>query len=164
LNESLFSSITYTLVIHAYLNVARGEFLSTVCLVDDLSHPDHLTLVVAYRHRQYQVSFVASAQVYFTVETGILKMKQLYRIIIMYYYYVLLLLLRITIIIIIIITIIVYYYYYVLLLSLSLLLLRIIITYYYYYYYFPLYTIFTEIYIKANTKPHFGATTHLFKH
>jgi len=76
-------------VIHAYLNVMHGEFLSAVCLVDDLSHPDHLTLVVAYRHRQYQVSFVASAQVYFTVEPRVLKMNRLYRIIFDYVHHLL---------------------------------------------------------------------------
>jgi hypothetical protein len=44
-----------------YLNVTWGEFLRIVCLVDYLSYPDHLTLVVADWHGQYQVSFVASA-------------------------------------------------------------------------------------------------------
>jgi hypothetical protein len=66
-----------TLASNAYLNVTCGEFLSAVCLVDNLSHPDHLTLIVAYRHRQYQVGFVASSQVYFTVEPRVLKIKRL---------------------------------------------------------------------------------------
>jgi hypothetical protein len=54
--------------------------LGVVCLVDDLSHPDHLTLVVADGHGQYEVCPVASAKVYFAVEPGVLKIRVFIRI------------------------------------------------------------------------------------
>jgi hypothetical protein len=62
-------------LLNDYLNIMLREFLGVVCLVDDLSHPDHLTLVVAYRHGKYQVSLVSSPQVYLAVEPGVLKQR-----------------------------------------------------------------------------------------
>jgi hypothetical protein len=53
-----------------------SELLGVVCLVDDLSYTDHLALVVTDWHGEYQIRFIASAQVYLAVEPGILKQKQ----------------------------------------------------------------------------------------
>lgn len=55
------------------LYISLGELLGVVSLVDDLSHSDDVTLVVAYGHAQDQLRLVAGPPVYIAAEPGVLQ-------------------------------------------------------------------------------------------
>lgn len=56
-----------------YLNVVLGKRIAAVSLVDYLSHSDHVVVVVADRHAQYQIGGVTGHVVDFPVKPWVLE-------------------------------------------------------------------------------------------
>lgn len=55
-----------------YLDVVLGKWIAAVSLVDYLGHADHVVVVVADRHAQYQIGRVARHVVDLSVEPRVL--------------------------------------------------------------------------------------------
>lgn len=68
------NNIKYVLFMYYYtcLHVVLGKRVAAVGLVDYLGHSDHVVVVVADRHAQYQIGRVTSHVINFPVEPRVL--------------------------------------------------------------------------------------------